>query len=103
MKKYQNGDENLDLFIESFRSFLMDYTIDAIEKYVDKYFNEMNNKEYYSVKEFGEMFGLSKNAVKGRYRRGTLEVCYDGLTPLIPKAEVDRFKQKLKNQKRILS
>ncbi len=101
MKEYNTREENLEMFIDLFRSIIKEYTNEAIEDYVDKHVKDRNNKEYYSIKEFGEMFGLSKNAVKGRYRRGTLEVYYDGTTPLIHRDEVERFKQKLQRQKRV--
>jgi hypothetical protein len=55
-------------------------------------------KAFYSLKEVSFITGLSVHAIKGRYRRKTLKVSYEGGTPLIPADEVDRILQKLKIQ-----
>ena len=55
-------------------------------------------KEFYSLKEVSHITGLTVNAIKGRYRRKTLKVAYEGVTPLIPTNEVERLLQKLKLQ-----
>lgn len=55
-------------------------------------------KEYYSYKELSQITGLSINAIKGRRRRGTLKVVYNGITPLISCEEVQRLLNKLKQQ-----
>ncbi len=57
-------------------------------------------KEYYSLKEVSFITGLAVGAIKGRYRRGSLKVVYDGITPLIPACEVERLLMRLKKQKR---
>lgn len=55
-------------------------------------------KEFYSLKEVSYITGLSVHAIKGRYRRKTLKVAYEGGTPLIPTEEVERLVNKLKLQ-----
>lgn len=70
---------------------------------VNNMHNELINsnlqKKYYSLKEVSFITGLSVLALKGRYKRGTLAVVYEGQTPLIPSSEVDRLLTKLERQK----
>jgi hypothetical protein len=57
------------------------------------------SKLYYSIKEVSELTGLTFNAVKGRQRRGTLKVVYEGQTPLIPSDEVNKLVARLDRQR----
>ncbi len=56
-------------------------------------------KLYYSIKEVAEVTGLTFNAVKGRQRRGTIQVVYEGQTPLVPSDEVNKLLKKLERQR----
>lgn len=55
-------------------------------------------KEFYSYKELSRATGLTIGAIKGRRRRGTIKVVYEGTTPLLPKAEFERLIANLKKQ-----
>jgi hypothetical protein len=76
----------------------------VMEESIQKRFDEMEiqkpqEKQFYSLKEMSYITGLSVNAIKGRYRRQTLIVVYEGQTPLIPSDEVKRILFKLERQR----
>ena len=84
------------ILIEKIKAGLMMELMDNVKDLIES--NITLRKEFYSLKEVSEVTGLSINAIKGRYRRGTLKVVYEGTTPLIPTAEVERLIKKLKLQ-----
>ena len=55
-------------------------------------------KLFYNLKEVSHITGLSIRAIKERYRRGTLQVVYDGVTPLIPADSLNELVEKLNRQ-----
>lgn len=55
-------------------------------------------KLFYSLKEVSHITGLSIRAIKERYRRGTLQVVYDNVTPLIPADSLNELVEKLNRQ-----
>lgn len=83
----------------AFMSFLQDFN----EDWKDELKRELNaqqlpTKLFYSLKEVSHITGLTVRAIKERYRRGTLQVVYDGTTPLIPTESLDELVEKLRKQ-----
>ena len=88
------GDEIANLI----RTSLKHLVKDEVKRLVDQ--QTTIEKKMYSLKEVSYITGLSIHAIKGRYRRGNLDVVYEGQTPLIPADEVDRLIDKLERQKK---
>jgi hypothetical protein len=83
----------------AFMTFLQDFNDDwkdELKRELEG--NQMPTKLFYSLKEVTHITGLSIRAVKERYRRGTLQVVYDGTTPLIPVESLNELVEKLNRQ-----
>jgi hypothetical protein len=89
----------LENAFKAFMSFLQDFN----EDWKDELKRELNaqqlpTKLFYNLKEVSHITGLTVRAIKERYRRGTLQVVYDGTTPLIPTESLDELVEKLRKQ-----
>ena len=83
----------------AFMAFLQDFNEDwkdELKKELKG--NQLPTKLFYSLKEVSHITGLSVRAIKERYRRGTLQVVYDGTTPLIPAESLNELVEKLNRQ-----
>jgi hypothetical protein len=88
-----------DIFKQYFndlKSEITDDVIDFIKTHLEE--KKMNQKEFYTLKEFSYKTGLNKRQITYRHRNGKLKFVYDGTTPLIPTKEVERFIKVLNNQ-----
>jgi len=84
------------ILVEKIKDELMSELMDNVKDLIES--KVRIRKQFYSLKEVSYLTGLTINAIKGRYRRGTLKVVYEGTTPLIPTPEVERLIKKLKLQ-----
>jgi hypothetical protein len=83
----------------AFMAFLQDFNEDwKVEMKRELEGAQLPTKLFYSLKEVSHITGLSVRAIKERYRRGTLQVVYDGTTPLIPAESLNELVEKLNRQ-----
>jgi hypothetical protein len=83
----------------AFMAFLQDFNEDWKDELKrELQANQLPTKLFYNLKEVSHITGLSVRAIKERYRRGTLQVVYDGTTPLIPTESLDELIEKLRKQ-----
>ena len=83
----------------AFMTFLQDFNDDwkeEIKRELEA--QQLPKKLFYSLKEVSHITGLTERAIKGRYNRKTLQVVYDGTTPLIPAESLDELIEKLRKQ-----
>jgi hypothetical protein len=101
--KLHNMKNNKNDIAQGFLAFLLDYHENFKLEIKQELINEFDSKKlpvklFYSLKETSFITGLSVRAIKERYRRGTLEVVYDGVTPLIPADSLNELLEKLNRQ-----
>ena len=89
--------------MNAFLMFLEEYIYNSHSELKKELIAEMEakilpTKLFYSLKEVHHITGLSIRAIKGRYTRGTLQVVYDNVTPLIPADSLNELIDKLNRQ-----
>jgi hypothetical protein len=95
----KNRNKDLENAFLALMAFLQDFNEDWKDELKRELKgNQMPTKLFYSLKEVSHITGLSVRAIKERYRRGTLQVVYDGTTPLIPAESLNELVEKLNRQ-----
>jgi hypothetical protein len=95
----KNRNKDLENAFLAFMAFLQDFNEDwkdELKKELE--IKQLPTKLFYSLKEVSHVTGLTVRAIKERYRRGTLQVVYEGTTPLIPAESLDELIEKLRKQ-----
>lgn len=88
-----------DNLLDLFKAHIDTQIAQQVEIKFNERMNAETNKEYYHVKEISQITGLTVDAIKGRRKRGTLELVNDGNVLLMHKDELSRILKKLDCQR----
>ena len=90
---------NFDNLLDLFKQHIDQQVAKQVEEKFNQRMNAEVEKEYYHIKEVKQITGISVDALKGRRKRGNLELVNDGNVLLMHKDELNRILHKLNQQR----